>query len=339
MDATKLDVKRAGAIMAEIRHEARGAGLLRPATRTVVVRAALGALGLALLLALAWTTESTAVSLLAAGLAGFACIQLGFIAHDAGHGAVGRSRFTNDVAGHLAFTIVNGLGFQSWCVSHDAHHAFCQDESKDPDMEVSVVMSLTPRSAAEKSGLGRRLLPYQAFYLWPSSLLFAHSLRMQSLGRSYGAAGRYPGDALLLPLHYVGWFALPALALGVDVGRIALVYLMTSAVMGLHLAVLFWVNHVGMPTLGAGHGRSILEQQVVGTRNVRHGRWLDFLFGGLDFQIEHHLVPNAPSARLRQLQAITRPRCFAAGLTYREETPSQAFASVTRHIRKIARER
>jgi len=337
MDATRLDAGRASAVHAEIVREARAAGLLIPATRAVLLRALLGTAGLVALLAVAWTAESTPLALVPAALAGVACIQLGFIAHDAGHGSVGRGRFSNGIAGHLAFTLLNGLGFQSWRESHDRHHAFSQDESRDPDMAVDVVMSLTPRSAAEKTGLGRALLPYQGYFLWPAALLFAHSLRLQSLARSYRAPARYAGDALLLPLHYAGWLALPGLALGTGALRSVAVYLTCSAVMGLYLAVLFWVNHVGMPAFSPKHGLSSLEQQVVGTRNVRHSRSLDLVFGGLDFQIEHHLMPGVPSTRLRRLQAIARPRCLAAGLPYREETPGQALASVTRHVSRIAR--
>ena len=42
-------------------------------------------------------------------------------------------------------------------MSHDAHHAHCQDESRDPDLWVQTVMSLTPGSASRKTGLGRAL--------------------------------------------------------------------------------------------------------------------------------------------------------------------------------------
>ena len=98
------------------------------------------------------------------------------------------------------------------------------------------------------------------------------------------------------------------------------------------------MNHVGMPAIGAGHSLTRLEQQVVGSRNVRHARWLDFVYGGLDFQIEHHLLPAVSNARLRAFQGIARRHCGAAGLPYHEETPVRALASVTRHVQRIARD-
>lgn len=338
LDATELDAKRSREALARIVCEAREAGLLQPAAGALAARALGAGFALVVLLALSWTAQSMALALVAAGGAGLACIQLGFIAHDAGHGAVSRSRGANALAGHLAFTVVNGLGFESWRESHSAHHAFCQDESRDPDMAVDVVMSLTPAAAARKRGLARRLLPYQGFALWPLSLLFAFSLRVQSLLRACRAPARHPGDAILLPLHYVAWFAVPWAVFEVGFGRATAVYLVASAAMGVYLAVLFWTNHIGMPALAEGHSLTRLEQQVVGTRNVRHARWLDFAFGGLDFQIEHHLVPSASSARLRAIQPITRRHCLEAGLPYHEESPGRALLSVTRHVQRIARE-
>ena len=61
--------------------------------------------------------------------------------------------------------------------------------------------------------------------------------------------------------------------------------------MGLYLAVLFWLNHIGMPVIQAEHGLSFVEQQVVGSRNVSCRAGFDGCFGGLNYQIEHHLYP------------------------------------------------
>ena len=338
MAATRLDAATSAAVLTEIRARAGAAGLREPPSAAYGIRAGLLAPLLVGLLLVAWTHAGAGLALLAAAAAGVLCVQLGFVAHDAGHGAVARGKLGNAIAGHLFFTVLNGFGFQSWRVSHGAHHAGCQDESRDPDMSVDLAVSLTPRSAEAKMGLGRRLLPYQAAYLWPLSLFFAHSLRLQSLARSYGQPARYRADTLLLPAHYAIWIVLPAALAGPGWGRALAVYAVTSAVMGLYLAILFWVNHVGMSALQAGHGLSFLEQQVIGTRNIRNPAALDWLFGGLNFQIEHHLVPDCPGQRLRELQAIARPLCVGVGLPYQEETVGRALASITRHVHRIARE-
>lgn len=322
-------------ILHEIRERAGAAHLLDAATGAYLWRVGLLLPLLLALLFIAWSAEGAATWIVAACLSGIASVQLGFVAHDAGHGAVSRRAIFNQIAGHLTFTIVNGLGFQSWRVRHDAHHAHCQDESKDPDMWVGTVMSLTPRSAAAKTGIWRRLLPYQGYYLWPTSLLFAHSLRVESLARWVAQPRRYALDAVLLPGHYLLWLVGPALGFGA--GRVVLVYAIASGVMGLYLALLFWVNHVGMPAFQEGHGLTRLEQQVVATRNVRNRPFSDLLFGGLNLQIEHHLLPDCPSMRLRRLQSITRPLLLESSLPYREEGMMEALGSLSRHIFRIAK--
>ena len=76
---------------------------------------------------------------------------------------------------------------------------------------------------------------------------------------------------------------------------------------------------------------------MVGSRNVRCLAIFDWLFGGLNFQIEHHLIPDCPGLRLRELSAIARPLCTEANLPYREERLVEALVSVTRHVQDIAR--
>ena len=336
MTASQLSADASTRLVSELRAKARRAGLLDRYPARYARRALLLTPPLVISLYLAWTHSSSSVVILMSAAAAFVCIQLGLIAHDAGHGAVARASSANAFAGHLTFTVLNGVGFESWCVSHNAHHAGCQDESADPDMWVDTVVSLTPRSAEAKTGVGRRLLRYQGFTLWPLALFFTHSLRLQSLGRSYREPLRYRKDSLLLPLHYVLWFVLPVVLIGVGWGRALAVYVVTSAAMGLYLAMLFWVNHIGMPVVQAGHDLSFAEQQVIGSRNVRCRAGFDWLFGGLNFQIEHHLAPDCPGPNLRELRAIAHPLCVDAGLPYREEGFRQALASVTRHVRDIA---
>jgi fatty acid desaturase len=337
MTARKLSADASNQMLSEIRATARRTGLLDREPARYARRALLLTPALSVALFLAWTESSSFVIIAMSFAAGFACIQLGLIAHDAGHAAVSRASSINAFAGHLAFTVLNGLGFESWRITHDGHHAGCQDESVDPDMWVDTVLSLTPASAQAKTGMGRRLLPYQAWNLWFMALFFAHSLRLQSLGRSYREPVCYRADVLLLPLHYGLWFALPVAFMGVGWGRVLAVYGLTSAAMGLYLAVLFWVNHIGMPVIQAEHGLTFVEQQVIGSRNVRCPASLDWFFGGLNYQIEHHLVPDCPGPRLRELSEFVRPLCEEAKLPYREEGFGEALVSVTRHVREIAR--
>jgi fatty acid desaturase len=43
---------------------------------------------------------------------------------------------------------------------------------------------------------------------------------------------------------------------------------------------------------------------------------LDFVLGGLNYQIEHHLFPNMPQPNLRRAQPIVRDYCASLDIDY-----------------------
>ena len=82
---------------------------------------------------------------------------------------------------------------------------------------------------------------------------------------------------------------------------------------GFYMGLSFAPNHKGMPTTGGEHSWDFLRKQVLTSRNVRGGRWVDFALGGLNYQIEHHLFPSMPRPSLRLAQpagarVLRRPR-------------------------------
>jgi fatty acid desaturase len=49
-----------------------------------------------------------------------------------------------------------------------------------------------------------------------------------------------------------------------------------------------------MPILDERDESDFLRRQVLTSRNVRGGPFVDVLLGGLNYQIEHHLFPSMP---------------------------------------------
>jgi fatty acid desaturase len=84
----------------------------------------------------------------------------------------------------------------------------------------------------------------------------------------------------------------------------------------------FAPNHKGMPTLTEAEELDFLRTQVLTSRNVRGSRLVDFLLGGLNCQIEHHLFPNMPRPNLRHAQPLVRAFCARHDLPYTEATCS-----------------
>ncbi len=329
-----LSSSRAHTVLSDFRAELRARALLRPDGLGTYVRILVWTPALIGLLWVAWTSSS----LLLAGLAIFGAsilqAQFAFIGHDASHGTAALRRGRNLFAGEWGMGVVGGLCFEEWRHRHLLHHKYCQDEDQDPDMQFATLFSLSDEAVLAKGRLGRRIAPYQAYYFWPSTLLFAHSLRVSALVEALSKPMRYRADLAAVTAHVAMWFGAPLL-LGLDPMRVLIVYLIISSLLGVRLAAVFTVNHVGMPSVSPE--TSYLERQVVTSRNVDCPRWMDWFFGGLNFQIEHHVLPGCSRVRLRQVQHLFRPCVVAEGLPYSHSGWLQAVVDVTRHLAAVAR--
>jgi fatty acid desaturase len=104
---------------------------------------------------------------------------------------------------------------------------------------------------------------------------------------------------------------------------------------GLYLGCAFAPNHKGMPTLTDADELDFLRRQVLTSRNVR-GSWpVDWLLGGLNYQIEHHLFPNMPRPNLRRAQPLIRAFCQDHGLLYAEASLVGSYAQALRHLHTV----
>jgi fatty acid desaturase len=79
------------------------------------------------------------------------------------------------------------------------------------------------------------------------------------------------------------------------------------------------------------HQLDFLRKQVLTSRNVRGGRWVDFLLGGLNYQIEHHLFPSMPRPNLRRAQEIVEGLCVRHGIEYVQCGLLRSYRYVPRH--------
>ena len=104
-----------------------------------------------------------------------------------------------------------------------------------------------------------------------------------------------------------------------------------------YLAAIFWVNHIGMPLVTRAEAFSFLEHQVVTSRTiVNPPRW-HWVFGGLNFQVEHHLFPMVPSRRLAAVQPVVQRHLQGCGLPYCAVTWPAAVRAIHGHLRAVAR--
>jgi fatty acid desaturase len=332
----QLDQKQSHALWQTILGKVSERELDAPAFLAIILKLPLLCLLLAAGLYLAWHASGQGALFFAcAGLA-LILAQFAFLGHDAGHGSLIRNKALNTTLGQFCMTVVTGLTFTEWYGRHRTHHQFCQHEPRDPDMDVDLVVSLTDASRERKTPLGRFFTKCQSLSVWLLSLFFAHSQRHLSQWGAIREPRKYAQDLAALVLHASLWWGLP-LALGIGVGRVAIVYVLPLFFLGPYLAAIFWVNHVGMPLIDNPERFSFLEHQVVTSRTVTNPRMMDWFFGGLNYQIEHHLYPQIPSFRLRKVQTIVQPTLEKSGIPYHAVSFWAAVKEIAVHFHYVSR--
>ncbi|GLW32879.1 fatty acid desaturase family protein [Actinoplanes regularis] len=329
-DSTCVITAPRGSAYSVLSRQVKQAGLLdrRPGYYAALISlvVALGAAGFTALLMIgnSWW------QLLVAGYFAVVSTQLGFLGHDAGHRQIFRSVRGNHRLGVVLANLGVGFSYGWWVDKHNRHHAHPNDEDKDPDIGAGALV-FTTRQAQAGGRVARAFHHYQAWMFFPLLSLEAVSLRVASV--RYLLADRDRSrmrEALLIALHFVACLAVVVVVL--PPGKALAFVAIHEALFGLYLGCCFAPNHKGMPTLTAADNADYLRRQVLTSRNVR-GHWLtDFVLGGLNYQIEHHLFPSMPRGNLRRAQRLVKDFCASQRVPYLETGLISSYAQALRHL-------
>ncbi|MEU8567280.1 acyl-CoA desaturase [Streptomyces pathocidini] len=257
-----------------------------------------------------------------------------FVGHDAGHAQIAGSRRANRIIGLIHGNLLLGMSYSWWNDKHNRHHANPNHVEKDPDVGAGALV-WTQEQAAGRTGFARWLSRHQARLFFPMLLLEGVALKVSSLQdlRRQGPRERAV-EAGFLVAHIIGYSALLLAAL--PLGKAVVFALVHHALFGLHLGMAFAPNHKGMEMPDPdGEPWGHLRRQVLTSRNVRGGLLTDWLFGGLNYQIEHHLFPSMPRPHLRLAQPLVRHHCRALGLPYAEAGPIDSYGQALRHMHEV----
>ncbi len=274
--------------------------------------------------------------LLIAAFLAIAFTQLAFLGHDAGHRQIFTTRTGNDILGFVYGNLLVGLSFGWWLDKHNRHHAHPNTEGADPDIGDGALAFTTAQVRNRSSVLARMLTRSQAWLFFPLLLLEGFNLHVASvralLDRSQRRHSR-PVESALLGGHAAAY--LTALFLVLSPGQALAFLAIQQGLFGLYMGASFAPNHKGMPILAASSKTDFLRRQVLTSRNVRGGRITDFVLGGLNYQIEHHLFPSMPRPNLRRAQALVRGYCHTHDVSYREDSLFGSYAQTLRYLSDI----
>ncbi len=319
---------------AELSAAVRASGLLERRLPTYAGRtgALFGAMAAAvaasLLIGDSWWQIAVAV------VSGIVLSQFGFLAHDAAHRQVFARPKANEWSSRLVSTMVIGLSYGWWTHKHNKHHRSPNQLDRDPDIAAGGLV-FTQRDAARRPTWLDPITSRQGYLFFPMLLLEGLSLHAAGL-RTLAERRDIPHRRLEAGL-IVGRFLAYAVVLLVVMspGKAAVFAAVQVAAFGFFLGAAFAPNHKGMPILGPDATLDFLRRQVLMSRNIRGGWFVDLAMGGLNYQIEHHLFPNMPRANLRRAQPLVRAFCRDRAIPYTECSLTASYARVISYLNEV----
>lgn len=277
--------------------------------------------------------------LLIAAAIGILLTQFAFLTHEAAHRQILASGPANDRIGRFLANIVVGISYQWWMNKHSKHHAMPNTIGKDPDIEWDTV-SFQTEDAQKQKGLLKWVTERQGYLFFPLLTMEGFNLHARSViylftgDRVTGRAREITAIVLRLGI-YIGllFIFLPA-------GMAAAFLGVQMAVFGVYMGASFAPNHKGMPLIPKESRIDFFSRQVLTSRNVMArtswgNRILSTVYGGLNYQVEHHLFPSMPRANLAAVAKIVSEYCAELKVPYTVASVSQSYAQVIAHLNKV----
>lgn len=270
-------------------------------------------------------------NLAVAGYLALAYTQTGLLGHDIAHHQVTRNKRTLAVLSVIHGGLI-GISYGWWTLNHNEHHNHPNHVDKDPDVYRRLVAMSPVQAEHTMGGFHRFVVRHQATLFFPLLVLYSVAVRTESIKSIRAQAFRnYRAEGLILAVHGVVYFA--AVFAELSPLRAVVFVLLHQALFGLYLGAILAPNHKGEATRdGDEEELDWVTRQVITSRNLVPNAVTHFFFGGLNYQIEHHLFPTMSRPNLRRCRPLVKEYCARHGLEYGEVTTLESYRIVLRHL-------
>lgn len=316
-------------------------------------------------------SDSMFVHVSSALLLGLFWQQCGWLAHDFLHHQVFQKRKYGDLVGIFWGDLMQGYSMQWWKNKHNGHHAVpnlhnssAVSQDGDPDIDTMPLLAWSLKQAqsfrelhnGKDSAFVRFMIKWQAFFYFPILLLARLSWLNESFKTAFGLGASTANAALEMKLKglqhpYLERIGITlhwawVIVLSSGFGRFSLMYSLmyfftATCSCGLFLALVFGLGHNGMATYDADVRPDFWKLQVTTTRNITGGHgfpqfFVDWLCGGLQYQVDHHLFPMMPRHNLAKTHALIESFCKEWGVQYHEADLVDGTIEVLQHLQKVS---
>jgi len=232
-----------------------------------------------------------------------------------------------------------------WKDRHNTHHAITNVLGGDPDIDNLPLFAWSEKDVyrAKDFPLASFILPYQQYYFITFTPFLKLIWCLQSLfwlsddttqNKSYMKSRK--AEYFTLFLHWLIIFSL--IILCIPLKYWALYFLISEGIGGAGIALVVFMNHYACEKFykEEGYKANFLTLQLETTKNLSPGIITDWICGGLNYQIEHHLFPTLPRHNLSKIKPIVEEFCKKNKLPYVNEGYMDSFYQVESILTKYA---
>lgn len=265
-------------------------------------------------------------------LMGLGAAGIGFsVMHDANHGSYSKLGWVNKLMSYT-MELIGGSSF-TWKIQHNLlHHSYTNIYHMDEDIADKPFLRLSPHAQWKRY---HRFQHCYAFFLYSLSTLswvimkdFKQLVQYNRSGLTL-KNGFHPLRETIVMLFskvaYVFYTLVLPILLGVSWGPALAGFILLHLVSGFTVSLIFQLAHLveGPQQISAAETGSVENSwaihQLHSTANFStRNKFITWLVGGLNFQIEHHLFPTISHIHYPKIADIVKKTVEEFGLPYYE---------------------
>jgi linoleoyl-CoA desaturase len=251
------------------------------------------------------------------------------VMHDANHGSYSKYKQVNKYMGYTMNLL--GASASVWKVQHNVlHHTYTNIEGADDDINPPFFLRFSPHT--KRYWLHR----FQHLYVW---VFYGLSTLSWVISNDYIRINRYrkmgffnkKNEFKTEILKIIGWkivyfsfvLVIPMIMIPLAPWIIILGFVSMHFVTGFFLTIVFQAAHVmpdndfPLPDENGLIANDWALHQLATTSNFSpRSRFFSWLIGGLNYQIEHHLLPNICHVHYKKLSRIVANTAREYGIPY-----------------------
>ena len=293
-------------------------------------------------------------TILSAGLFALFLQQCAFIGHDAGHSAITHNLSHDFALGLLVGPLCTGVSISWWRYTHFLHHVSTNVLDRDCDVQHLPFLAISSdffkrggfysyyhASAVRFTALHRFLVSRQHILFYPLMFFARWNLYAQSF--SFVLSHAHVKEFFCLLGYWASiWVFLSQVN---DSYRVFVWLLLSNGLAGI-LHVQITASHFSMDTMMEQNQKTetksatttFLQHQLATTMDIETTWWSGWFFGGLQYQVCHHIFPRVARHHLPEATELLMIFCAKHHLAYTRVSFPEANHRILRRLAMVAAE-